>query len=139
MNPTYRILLAAPVALALAACGKSEAPSAPAVAPTELAAIHTPPPDYPVELACAGAGGQTVLKVTVGTEGKPTDVQVLRSSGQPQLDQSAQARVREWQFRAATRNGQAVPTTIQVPVDFKPPQPKPDECFAIEERARRGG
>lgn len=55
------------------------------------------------------------------------------------LDEAAQTRVREWQFKAATRNGQPVPQTIQVPVDFKPPVPKPDECFAIEERARRGG
>ncbi|RBC47075.1 energy transducer TonB, partial [Xanthomonas oryzae pv. oryzae] len=29
--------------------------------------------------------------------------------------------------------------TIQVPVSFKPPVPRPNECFAIEERARRGG
>ncbi len=139
MTPSRRILLPALGLLALTACGKSETPRAPAVAPTELAAIETPPPAYPVELACAGAGGQTVLKVTVGIEGKPTEVALLRSSGQPQLDESAQARVRDWKFRAATRNGQPVPTTIQVPVDFKPPVPKPDECFAIEERARRGG
>ncbi|RBC68329.1 energy transducer TonB, partial [Xanthomonas oryzae pv. oryzae] len=25
------------------------------------------------------------------------------------------------------------------PVSFKPPVPRPNECFAIEERARRGG
>ncbi len=139
MHQTHRIALPALAALALAACGKSEAPAAPAVAPTELAAIKTPPPAYPIELACAGAGGQTVLKVTVGTEGKPTEVALVRSSGQTQLDQLAQAKVREWKFRAATRNGQPVAQTIQVPVDFKPPVPKPDECFAIEERAKRGG
>ncbi len=139
MHQTHRIALPALAALALAACGKSEAPAAPAVAPTELAAIETPPPAYPIELACAGAGGQTVLKVTVGTEGKPTEVALVRSSGQTQLDQLAQAKVREWKFRAATRNGQPVAQTIQVPVDFKPPVPKPDECFAIEERAKRGG
>lgn len=139
MHQTYRIALPALAALTLAACGKSEAPSAPAVAPTELAAIETPPPAYPIELACAGAGGQTVLKVTVGTEGTPTDVALVKSSGQTQLDQLAQEKVRGWKFRAATRNGQPVPQTIQVPVDFKPPMPKPDECFAIEERAKRGG
>ncbi len=139
MHQTHRIVLPALAALALAACGKSEAPATPAIAPTELAAIETPPPAYPIELACAGAGGQTVLKVTVGTEGTPTEVALVRSSGQTQLDQLAQEKVREWKFRAATRNGQPVAQTIQVPVDFKPPQPKPDECFAIEERAKRGG
>jgi len=138
MKHAIRILLPAVGMLALAACGKSE-PAAPVVAPTELAAIDTPPPAYPVELACAGAGGQAVLKVTVGVDGSPTEVTLLTSSGQPQLDESAQAKVKTWKFRPATRNGQPVAQTIQVPVDFKPPQPKPDECFAIEERARRGG
>jgi len=138
MTSACRILLPALAVLALSACGKSDAPATPAIAPTELAAIDTPPPAYPVELACAGAGGQTVLKVTVGVEGKPTEVTLVRSSGQTELDQSAQARVHDWKFRPATRNGQPVPQTIQVPVDFKPPQPKPEECFAIEERTKRG-
>jgi len=138
MNPARQILWPALGLLALSGCGKQE-PSAPVVAPTELAAIHTPPPVYPVELACAGAGGTTVLKVTVGSEGTPTEVQLVTSSGQPALDESAQQAVHGWKFRPATRNGQPVPLTIQVPVAFNPPQPKPDECFAIEERARRGG
>lgn len=75
----------------------------------------------------------------IGTEGTPTDVSLAQSSGQPVLDEAAQTRVREWKFKPATRNGQPVPQTIQVPVAFKPPVPRPDECFAIEERARRGG
>lgn len=131
------VLPAAAIAL-LGACGKSGTPAAPAIAPTELTAVHTPPPEYPVELACAGIGGKTVLKVTIGTEGTVTDVQLVKGSGQAVLDESAQKRVREeWKFNPATRNGQPITQTIQVPVDFNPPQPKPDECFAIEERARR--
>jgi protein TonB len=124
---------------ALAGCNSSDQPAAPVVAPTEVAAVQTPPPEYPPELACAGIGGKSVLNVVVGAEGKPTTVTVITSSGNTQLDESATARVHEWKFKAATRNGQPVPTTIQVPVTFNPPQPKPDECFAIEERARRGG
>ncbi|HBN53233.1 MAG TPA: energy transducer TonB [Stenotrophomonas sp.] len=123
---------------ALAACSPS-GPAAPAIAPTEVAAVQTPPPDYPVELACGGVGGQSVLKVVVGPQGTPSDVALLTSSGNSQLDESAIRRVREWKFKAATRNGQPVPTTIQVPVSFNPPEPKPDSCFAIEERMRRGG
>ena len=80
-----------------------------------------------------------MLTVVVGVEGVPTDVRLQASSGNAQLDESAQQRVREWKFKPATRNGQAVPTTIQVPVSFNPPQPRPDQCFAIEERLRRGG
>lgn len=139
MRPHLLILPAAATVL-LGACGKSQTPAPPVIAPTELTATHTPPPEYPVELACAGIGGKTVLKVTIGTAGAVTHVELVQSSGQTKLDASAQQRVREeWKFNPATRNGQPVPQTIQVPVDFNPPQPKPAECFAIEERARRDG
>ncbi|WP_225764032.1 energy transducer TonB [Stenotrophomonas sp. Marseille-Q4652] len=137
MNMRIALTLAA-TASVLAACGKSE-PQAPAIAPTQVAAVQTPPPEYPIELACTGVGGKSVLTVVVGVEGAPTDVRLQASSGNAQLDESAQQRVREWKFKPATRNGQAVPTTIQVPVSFNPPQPRPDQCFVIEERLRRGG
>ena len=121
----------------LSACGKSSTPAAPTIPSTELTAAHTPPPEYPVKLACAGIGGRSVLKVTIGTEGRVTEVQLIQSSGQPALDAAAQKRVsEEWRFNPATRNGQPVTQTIQVPVDFNPPQPKPEQCFAIEEHGR---
>jgi len=123
----------------LSACNGADQPAAPAIAPTEVAAVQTPPPDYPAELACTGVGGKSVLRVVVGPQGTPTEVSLVASSGNSQLDDSAARRVREWKFNPATRNGQPVPTTIQVPVSFNPPDPKPNECFAIEERARRGG
>jgi len=110
---TLRLLTLPLVATLLTACGGSgqpATPAAPATPPTEVAAVKTPPPQYPIELACSGMGGTTTLKVVVGVEGKPTDV-----------------------------NGQNLPATIQVPVSFNPPQPRPDECFAVEERLRRGG
>lgn len=135
-----RLMLCAALATTvLSGCGPSGEKAAPAIASTQVAAMQTPPPAYPIELACAGVGGKSVLNVVIGPEGAPTEVKLLTSSGNAQLDESAQQRVREWKFKPATRNGQAVPATIQVPVSFNPPQPKPDECFAIEERMRRGG
>ena len=135
-----RILLAAAAATVLAGCGQSDTPPAtPAKAPTEVAAIRTPPPEYPVELACQEIGGTSTLRVTIGVEGTPTDIQIASSSGNAQLDEQARKAVEGWQFRAATRNGAAVPSTISVPVSFNVPKPKPDACFAIEERLRRGG
>lgn len=137
-------LLFLPVASAvlLSACGnagQADAPATPARAPTEVAAVNTPPPQYPIELACTGVGGTSTLKVVVGVDGRPSDVSQVSSSGNPQLDEQARSTVLGWQFKAATRNGEAVPATIQVPVSFNPPQPRPDECFAVEERLRRGG
>lgn len=134
-----RLLLCAGIAsTVLSGCGAGGEKPAATIAPTEVAALKTPPPDYPIELACGAVGGKSVLKVVIGPQGAPTEVTLLTSSGNAQLDESAQRRVREWQFKPATRNGQAVAATIQVPVSFNPPQPKPDECFAIEERQRRG-
>jgi len=126
-------------ATGLAGCGPSEPPAPPPPPPTEVAAVKTPPPQYPLELACTGTGGTSTFKVTIGTDGKPSEVALLTSAGNPQLDELAKTAVQGWQFKAATRNGAAVPATIQVPVSFNPPQPKPDQCFAIEERLRRGG
>lgn len=125
----------------LSGCGgvNDETTAAPRKAPTEVAAVKTPPPQYPIELACTGVGGTTTLKVVVGIDGRPSDVTQLTGSGNAQLDEQATAAVRGWQFNAATRNGEKVPATIQVPVSFNPPDPRPDECFAVEERMRRGG
>ena len=130
-----RLTLTALACTALAAC--APAPEGPPVqAPTDLMAVDTPPPAYPEALACDDIGGQTVLTVTVGPEGRPTNVRVKQSSGQPELDAAAVEGVKVWQFRAATRAGQAVATDIQVPVTFKPPTMRPDRCFALDEERR---
>ncbi len=133
--------LACMSALLLSGCGQSSQSQSQAAtqAPTEVAAVRTPPPDYPIKLACAGLGGKVVLKVVVGVQGKTTDVNVVDSSGQPALDAAAQQAVRGWMFNPATRNGQAVPWTIQVPVNFTPPQPRPDRCFALDAQSKHSG
>jgi len=136
---TQGVALPLVVAASLVGCGGSSEPATPVTPPTEVAAVKTPPPVYPIELACQGIGGTTTLKVVVGTDGKPGQLQLVSGSGNAQLDEQARKAVEGWQFNAATRAGQPVPTTIQVPVSFNPPQPKPDECFAVEERLRRGG
>lgn len=131
LRPILTVLACA----AMAACTPTpEAP--PAQAPTELMAVDTPPPAYPEALACDDIGGQTVLNVTVGAQGRPTNVRIKQSSGQPELDAAAVEGVKAWQFRAATRNGQPIPSDLQVPVTFKPPALRPDRCFALDEQRR---
>jgi len=80
MNIQIRVAVTAAV-LTLAGCGGSSEPAAPVAAPTEVAAVKTPPPVYPIELACQAIGGTTTLKVVVGTEGKPGHVQLVSGSG----------------------------------------------------------
>ena len=118
--------------IALVACDADKAPQAPVIAPTELAAVDTPKPDYPLELACAGISGTTVLVVTVGIEGKPTEVRLSQSSGDERLDKSALERVPSWRFNPPTSNGKPYAKTLQVPVNFKAPAERPAECFALD-------
>lgn len=79
-----------------------------------------PPPPYPREAVLDGVTGTVLLEVTVGADGRPTDVRIQRSSGSRQLDAAARRQVlTKWRFRPATRNGQAVPAIGLVPVEFK--------------------
>ncbi len=126
--------------LLLVACQKAPAPpAAPAVAPTELMAVDTPPPGYPEELACDNIGGQVLLSLSVGADGKVVSADVLRSSGIPPLDQAALEGVRNWTFKPATRGGVAQSSRLQVPVNFRPPAVRPQSCFALDEQRRRAG
>ncbi len=134
----FRIALLPAGLVALAAC-QPQQPPAPPVPSTELLAVETPPPAYPEELACDNVGGQVVLLMTVGADGRPGTVEVFRSSGITVLDKAAQEGVRDWRFKPATRGGVAQATRLQVPVNFHPPQVRPQSCFVLDEQRRRSG
>ena len=122
----------------IAACqGQAPGSSAPAIAPTDPAAQETPPPDYPLEVACAGVGGVVELNILLGVDGTPGDIRIGRSSGQPLLDSAAREGVRSWRFRAATRGGQPVTTRMKIPVTFTPPTMRPERCFVLDEQLKR--
>lgn len=123
----------------LGACQQRDESAAAAPAATPVAAVSTPPPAYPAEVACTGGHGTSLLRVVVGPAGRVSETSVLTSSGHPALDQAATEAVEGWQFRAATRGGLPVPSTIQVPVTFNLPAELPSDCYAVQERLRRGG
>lgn len=81
-------------------------------------AIDQPQPEYPAAALRAGEQGTVVLRVEVGADGKPTGVEVVERSRSRDLDRAAQRAVRDWTFQPATRNGKAVASVVQVPVDF---------------------
>ena len=95
--------------------------AAPPAAAAELPARPIDPqqPAYPPAALRAGDEGTVLLRVEVGADGKPTDVQVAGRSGSRELDRAAERAVRDWTFQPATRNGKAVASTVQVPVDFR--------------------
>jgi len=54
--------------------------------------------------------------LTIGADGRVTDVNVVRSI--PQLDAAAIAAARQWQFTPVLQNGVPVPVIMTAPVNF---------------------
>lgn len=80
---------------------------------------EAPPPAYPREAMRRGLTGRVVLRVLVGIDGRPIDVQIGRSSGHRLLDLAAKRQVRaKWRFKPAVQDGRLVQATGLVPIDF---------------------
>ncbi|WP_223619518.1 energy transducer TonB [Lysobacter sp. ESA13C] len=79
-------------------------------------------PRYPAGALRRGEGGTVVLRVNVGADGLPEEVEVARHSGSRELDRAALVAVRDWRFRPATRDGREVASVVEQPVEFKPRQ-----------------
>jgi protein TonB len=93
--------------------------SAPVSIDLNAAYRHNPAPGYPPLALRRGWQGTVRLRVTLDVQGRPTRVELAAGSGHPLLDESALAAVRQWQFRPATRLGETVVATVEVPIVFK--------------------
>jgi TonB family protein len=74
-------------------------------------------PVYPAAALEAGIHGNVILECTIGSEGKVTDVKVLR--GIPLLDAAAMDAVRQWEYVPTLLNGLPVPVIMTVVVVFR--------------------
>lgn len=77
------------------------------------------PPEYPAAALRSGIEGTVLVLVEVGADGVPTDVSIARRSSSRDLDRAALQAVRGWTFQPAMRDGEAVASSVQVPVDFR--------------------
>jgi len=59
-----------------------------------------------------------MLKVLVGPDGVPQDIQVEKSSGSRLLDQAAIEAVKQWVFNPGQKAGKAASGYALVPIDF---------------------
>lgn len=75
-------------------------------------------PVYPLKSLLAKEEGKVMLKVVVTAEGLPELVEISRSSGYYELDNSAVKAVKQWKFIPAKRDGHPVAVTVQVPIMF---------------------
>jgi periplasmic protein TonB len=60
--------------------------------------------------------GEVILRVEVSATGNLISVAIARSSGNDVLDQAALLVVRHWHFAPATRGGEPVAGTAEVPI-----------------------
>jgi protein TonB len=75
-------------------------------------------PRYPPDSKRRGEQGVVMLRVHVGSDGLPQQVEIARSSGFFRLDHAAREAVMRWRFRPVQVNGRAVPARGLVPVAF---------------------
>lgn len=80
--------------------------------------LHNPRPDYPAQAKRMGWEGRVVLRVEVLANGNAGAVSVARSSGHELLDEAALEAVRRWKFVPAKRDGTAVNSSVNVPINF---------------------
>ena len=77
-------------------------------------------PRYPESARRRGIEGTVLLKMRITAQGRVEDVQVVRSAGYPDLDESAIEAVRRWRFEPARRNGEPVAEeAVLLPVVFQ--------------------
>ena len=87
-------------------------------ADVSLAYIDARAPRYPRDSIREHEEGVVLLRVFVDRVGRPTSVELVRSSGHARLDRAARESVREWRFRPVQVDGLAVPASGLVPVAF---------------------
>ena len=76
-------------------------------------------PRYPDSARRQGIEGTALLKMRITEQGRVEDVQVERSAGHPDLDESAMEAVRRWRFDPARRDGEPVAIQVTIPIVFK--------------------
>lgn len=81
-------------------------------------AAAPPPPRYPAQARRRNQQGVVLLEVRLDAYGAQRELKLLRSSGVPSLDQAALTAVSHWRFRPEEHDGQAVPSRVQIPIEF---------------------
>lgn len=76
------------------------------------------PPSYPSQARRRNQEGVVLLEVRLDELGRQLERKLLRSSGVESLDLAALDAVSRWQFHPETLDGRAVPSRIQIPVQF---------------------
>jgi protein TonB len=95
-------------------------PAAPVqTAPSALGYKSMKTVPYPRIATIQRMEGTVILRVLVGADGVPQEIQVDKSSGHAVLDNAARIAVMKWRFEPGTRNGEPFAAYGLVPIAFK--------------------
>ena len=82
-----------------------------------------PIPEYPTALLKKKVSGKSVVSLRIGPNGRVYDP-VLKSASESAFGEAALAAVRMWRFLPRIKDGRAVETVAELPLDFDPPPEK---------------
>ena len=82
---------------------------------SDLRAISTPSPKYPLEAQRAGLSGEVLVEFTVATDGSISAARVVRGNPPRTFDREALSAVKRWRFQPV-----ASPVTTRRTIGFKP-------------------
>jgi TonB family protein len=80
-------------------------------------AIYAPEPEFSEEARRTKLQGEVTLLATIGADGRPRNLQVVRSLGMG-LDEKALEAVKTWRFDPARMNGRPVAVQMNIIVNF---------------------
>ena len=108
----------------LAASYTPSSPAVAAVAPEVSAAdfrrTRFVAPTYPPQALSRGLRGEVRVQITVDTEGRVVDAQVLSASPAQVFDEAAVNAVRKWRFEPVVKDGRRVEASIATTIRFQP-------------------
>jgi protein TonB len=93
-----------------------EGPEDPAIIKPRI--LKASRPVYPPQEAAKGEVGAVILDAMIGTDGKVSDLKVLRSSG-PVFEKAATDSVTQWTFVPATQNGSPIASHWRMSICFE--------------------
>ncbi|KAB0491243.1 energy transducer TonB [Pseudomonas vancouverensis] len=77
-----------------------------------------PPPRYPNTARRRNQQGVVRVEVRLDERGQQQKLTLIRSSGIESLDQAALEAVTSWRFRPEIVDGRAVPSRVEIPIEF---------------------
>jgi vitamin B12 transporter len=116
-------LCLAGAALFVSSLARAQAPEPDAEAPAALQApalLEAAPAPYPAGLTPQPEAAEVIVRVTIDTEGRVTEAEVIESAG-PELDQAARDAALQYRFAPGLRAGVPVVSRLKLHIAFTPP------------------